>query len=67
MRRAHGGGALEIFLNGEERVEGVFVGDVADEGAEEIEVGVEWGVVHEDGSLGGFEVTCEDAEETAFA
>ena len=65
--RAQGGSEVDIFLDGEEGVEGVFVGDVCDIGGKEGVVLVEGEAIEPDLTAAGAKLAAEGAQERGFA
>ena len=67
MRRADGGGELQVFLDRQVLVEGVLLRDVADVALERVEILVERLAVEQDLALGRLELSAEHAHERALA
>ena len=67
MRRADGGGELEVFLDRQVLVESVVLRDVTDVALERVEVFVERLAVEQDLAAGRLQLAAERAHERAFA
>ena len=67
MRRADGGGKLQVFTDREMLVEGIFLRDVTDVALELVEVVVERAVIQEDLALGGLKLAAQHLHQRALA
>ena len=67
VRAAHSDGVVEVFLDPKEGIERILLRDVGDVRAEILRVAVEREVVHQHVTVGGLELTREQAQQRALA